>query len=406
MGKKLKKKLAAGKQIGGFIDIFAGCGGLSLGLINAGWNGRFAVEKHPHAFGTLKHNLIDPKNRNYFSWPRWLPRQNHDIKELNKDYAKQLGSMRGVKLVAGGPPCQGFSTAGRRKANDHRNLLIHEYIMFVNLVQPLYLILENVGGITSTPKQGVRGRPSGSSTYADLLCKDLQAAGYRIYPRTFKAYDFGVPQRRPRFIIIGVQENWLNSLGITLGQFDPFKNLETLRKKFLASKKLPINGRVGPKEALSDLESTRKQLIDCDDSVGFFQVKYNKPLTAYQTLMHQGMNGIAPNSMRLVNHRSDTKKRFERIIRHVEQEERKGTSLSLKERKTLGVRKRSLVVLHPEEPTHTITTLPDDILHYSEPRILTVRECARLQSFPDWFDFKGTYTTGQHRRRESFPIEK
>ena len=86
----MKGEQPVNEPVGRFIDIFAGCGGLSLGLINAGWRGKFAVEKHPHAFSTLKHNLIDSQNCGYHSWPRWLPRQNHDIKELNKDYEKQF----------------------------------------------------------------------------------------------------------------------------------------------------------------------------------------------------------------------------------------------------------------------------------------------------------------------------
>ena len=391
------------KPVNQFVAIFSGCGGLSLGLINAGWKGKFAVEKHSHAFGTLKHNLITSKGRMYYSWPKWLPIRNYDIKELNRDYEKQLRSMRGVKLVAGGPPCQGFSIAGKRKANDHRNLLIHEYINFVQLVRPNYLILENVRGITSTPKQGARGRPYKSTTYKDLLCKNLRTAGFFTYPKILEAYDFGVPQRRPRFIMIGVCEDMFNASGISPDSFDPFDNLNTLREKFLASKQLPKDGRVGPEEAISDLEKGRNEIIDSVDTVGFKQVKYQEPLTDYQKLMRKGMNSTEPNSMRLVNHRPDIQKRFTKIIQYVEQEGRKGVSLSPDERKTLGVHKHSLVVLHPENPTHTITTLPDDVLHYSEPRILTVRESARLQSFPDWFEFTGKYTTGQRLRRIDCP---
>ena len=399
----MKTKQSVDTPAGQFIDIFAGCGGLSLGLINAGWKGKFAVEKHPHAFGTLKHNLIDLHDRGYYSWPRWLPCWNHDIKELNRDYEKQLRSMRGVKLVAGGPPCQGFSMAGRRKANDHRNLLIREYIQFVRFVQPQYLILENVRGITTTPKQGIRGRPSGSATYEDLLCTELLDAGFYSYSRILKAYDFGVPQRRPRFIMIGVRKDVLDVPGVDPDLFDPFDDLDILRKNFLSSKQLPTDGRVGPGKALSDLEKRCNELVDCVDSSGFKQIKYQKPLTDYQALMHGEMNGTAPNSMRLTNHRPAIQERFGNILRHAEQKNRKGISLSPEERIKLGVRKRSLVVLHPEKPTHTVTTLPDDILHYSEPRILTVRENARLQSFPDWFEFTGTYTTGQHRRRFDCP---
>ncbi|MBW7913589.1 MAG: DNA cytosine methyltransferase, partial [Taibaiella sp.] len=97
-----------------YIDLFAGCGGLSLGLHNAGWKGLFAVEKSPDAFKTLKYNLIDKKN--HFNWPKWLGEPtNLEINEVIKKYKNQLQNLRGkVDLVAGGPPCQGFSMAGRR----------------------------------------------------------------------------------------------------------------------------------------------------------------------------------------------------------------------------------------------------------------------------------------------------
>lgn len=103
-----------------YIDIFAGCGGLSTGLFNAGWHGLFAVEKNADAFSTLKFNLIDTVP--HFVWPEWLSMEAHDINELISKNEDNLKALRGhVTLVAGGPPCQGFSMAGKRNANDQRN---------------------------------------------------------------------------------------------------------------------------------------------------------------------------------------------------------------------------------------------------------------------------------------------
>lgn len=94
------------------IDLFAGCGGLSLGLYQAGWNGIFAIEKNPNAFETLDYNLIEGKQ--HFAWPQWLPIGPLNILEVNEKYKTQLRKLRGqVDLVAGGPPCQGFSMAGK-----------------------------------------------------------------------------------------------------------------------------------------------------------------------------------------------------------------------------------------------------------------------------------------------------
>src|SRR5271154_4591082 len=110
-----------------YIDLFAGCGGLSLGLHNAGWKGLFAIEKNTDAFKTLKHNLIDKKK--HFSWCDWLPQTNLEIDDVIKNYKSQLAALKGkVDMVAGGPPCQGFSMAGRRNESDTRNHLVKSYI--------------------------------------------------------------------------------------------------------------------------------------------------------------------------------------------------------------------------------------------------------------------------------------
>lgn len=91
-----------------YIDIFAGCGGLSLGFYNAGYNGVFAIEKNKDAFSTLEYNLIN--NKNHYNWPDWLPLCEHDINELLSNYLEELTSLKGkIQVVAGGPPCQGFS---------------------------------------------------------------------------------------------------------------------------------------------------------------------------------------------------------------------------------------------------------------------------------------------------------
>ena len=125
------------------VDIFSGCGGLTLGLHKAGVHGIFAIEKSVDAFKTLQYNLID--HLHHFDWPDWLPRKAHDINTVLSDHRTELESMRGqVDLLAGGPPCQGFSLAGRRRHGDKRNSLVHSYIAMVDAIQPKCLLLENV----------------------------------------------------------------------------------------------------------------------------------------------------------------------------------------------------------------------------------------------------------------------
>ena len=130
-----------------YIDIFAGCGGLSLGLYHAGWKGLFAIEKSKDAFATLKYNLVDKQK--HFCWNDWLPQTEHDINEVLRLYREKLEELAGkVMLVVGGPPCQGFSMAGQRKKNDIRNQLSESYIEFINIVKPQMLIFENGQGFT------------------------------------------------------------------------------------------------------------------------------------------------------------------------------------------------------------------------------------------------------------------
>lgn len=124
-----------------YIDLFAGCGGLSLGLHNAGWKGLFAIEKSPDAFKTLEYNLIE--NKNHFDWPSWLPKNELEIDKVLKEYKDELINLRDrVDMVAGGPPCQGFSMAGRRKEDDVRNGLIRSYLKFIMYTRPKIIFLK------------------------------------------------------------------------------------------------------------------------------------------------------------------------------------------------------------------------------------------------------------------------
>ncbi len=131
-----------------FIDVFGGCGGLSLGLMQAGWKGLFAIEADGFAFDSLNTNLLG-KNANYkYSWPRWLKKKPWEVSEFIKAHSKQLAKLAGkVTLIAGGPPCQGFSLAGRRKKDDPRNGLFRHYLEIVEIVRPPLLFFENVRGV-------------------------------------------------------------------------------------------------------------------------------------------------------------------------------------------------------------------------------------------------------------------
>lgn len=160
-----------------YIDIFAGCGGLSLGLHNAGWKGIFAIEKNSDAFKTLKFNLIDKKR--HFTWVEWLEQSNHDINVVIEKHKDELQKLSGkIPLVVGGPPCQGFSMAGQRKKNDIRNKLVNSYIEFIKLVRPEYLFFENVHGFTVgfRAKNNTKSKPMSS-----YIVEELKKIGYNVH---------------------------------------------------------------------------------------------------------------------------------------------------------------------------------------------------------------------------------
>ena len=388
------------KNAGVYIDLFSGCGGLSLGLGSAGWRGLLAVEKDPAAFSTLQHNMIDKGSKYaHFDWPEWLPLEATTIQNLLKKYPKELAKLNGeVDLIAGGPPCQGFSLAGMRKSNDPRNKMSQEYVKMVDIVRPTFLLLENVCGFNAAFGNGVT--KTKKILYSEVVKKSIEKLGYKVFKDYICCEKFGVPQIRTRFIMIGIRQDVFNDND----ELQPFKQLNNLRSEFLKRKGLSSKP-ISVQEAISDLEINRRgaKLVAHSGPTknGFKQLDYQVPekLTPYQSLMRNGLNGQKPNSMRLARHRKSTIAKF-KLIRKIC---RLGCRLNNDERKIVGTRKQSICVLDPQEPSKTITTLPDDLLHYKESRILTVRESARLQSFPDDFEFKGKYTTGGKVRTKECP---
>jgi DNA (cytosine-5)-methyltransferase 1 len=389
-----------------FIDLFSGCGGLSLGLLNAGWRGLFAIEQNPEAFRTLRHNLIEELDHNarkpHFDWPIWLEKDPHEISKFIRSKRPQLKELRGeVHLVAGGPPCQGFSFAGRRTGNDPRNDLFKFHLEIVNILQPLLVLIENVQGINTVfgskqkQKNNKAGRPRKS--YASRIWDRLEEDGYLVQQHVIKAVDFGVPQYRPRHFTLGIRGDCLGHIS----KLNLKEVLFSMRTGFLQRRGLPTC-HVTVSDAISDLRTEGKELVDCiekESLPGYKEILYEQPLTSYQKLMHSEMNGTKLNSLRLVNHRPKTLERFQEILNTC----RKGVQLTDEERAHFGIRKKAVTPLDPAKPSHTITTLPDDFLHYAEPRVHTVREHARLQSFPDWFEFIGKYTTGGSLRAKQCP---
>ena len=386
-----------------FIDLFAGCGGLSLGLAQAGWKGFFAVEKTADAFLTFKENFLNGPAEVQFHWPKWLDLQAHSIVDVLKKHESDLLRLRGqIDVVAGGPPCQGFSFAGRRKKLDPRNMLFEKYVQFVDCVRPQALILENVPGMKVAHGANARGKkilpgPVPKSYYEKLI-ETLDGIGYVAEGILIDASQFGVPQKRPRLIVIGTQKAIANQMEGGVSGFFNYIDVERIRQL----ETFGLSERVSASDAISDLAIGDKPLVPYVDPFsrgGFFMPAYEGPSTNYQRLMHEGLESHLIDSTRLANHSDAVLARFKYILKKC----RKGVNLGVTDREFLGMLKHRTHPMAPHQPAPTITTLPDDLLHYGEPRILTVRECARIQSFPDWFKFVGKYTTGGHRRKIECP---
>jgi DNA (cytosine-5)-methyltransferase 1 len=368
-----------------FIDIFAGCGGISLGLLNSGLTGVFAIEKNPDAFETYSHNLLGGKFS--YEWPNWLSKSNHDISDVISTYKNRLVDYQGkIDLMVGGPPCQGFSIAGLRQSTDKRNQLIHCYIDLVRIIKPRILLFENVRGFT----QKFSTESTNEKPYSEIVINDLIDLGYQdAQGNMFNFYEYGIPQRRQRYIVIATLDGRSDEI---LGY------LHSNVISFLKQKDLPQHN--SSHDAISDLEM-KNGTIYCPDSVGFFSGKRsNETTTTYQQYI-SGLqsDNFYPDSHRFVNHTPEIANLFKLLQQHAP----RGIAISGKEKQKFGIKKRSLTILEAKNPSPTLTTIPDDIIHYSEPRVLTVREYARLQAFPDWFEFKGPYTTGTKKRKTMVP---
>jgi DNA (cytosine-5)-methyltransferase 1 len=220
--------------------------------------------------------------------------------------------------------------------------------------------------------------------------------GYHVFTSIVRCSDYGIPQSRPRFILLGYLKTVFQEPNVDR----PFEQLDQCKHSFLS--KRGLKSRTSVRQAISDLEIRRNGLIDGDGAPRFKSIGYKGPLSDYQKAMRDGFSGV-PSDTRLARHRPEIMHRFARIIAAMTKRGRLGIQLNAEQRQEFGVGKSTLRVLNPDTPAPTITSLPDDLLHYAEPRTLTVRENARLQTFPDWFVFRGKYTTGGDRRAREVP---
>lgn len=380
-----------------YIDTFSGCGGLSLGLGLAGWNGLFAVEKDPMAYATFEHNFLDEDApyQHFKDWPDWLSKNAHAIEDIldDKSICEHIRNLSGkVALLAGGPPCQGFSVAGARNGNDPRNLLVFKQIRMIELLKPIFCIVENVGGFArkfvSQPIDGI------NITIADAAIQSIERLGYNVGKITINAADYGVPQLRERVIIFAILKDFSGDINVTQLLQDQLQNVSiNQRKKF----NLPTDRYVNIDEAISDLSGN--EMVTDPEFPKFKTVRYIHPNSPYQKLMRKNLQDEEiPNCHRFNNHSAKSVSLYEKAL-----ETQPAGRLSKDFLYENGCHSNKRFVLDVTKPSSTLTTAPEELIHYKHPRVVTLREMARLQSFPDDFEFLGRYTLNGPARGVDVP---
>lgn len=369
-----------------YIDLFAGCGGLSLGLGLANWKGLFAIEKDPMAFSTFSHNLInDGAPYGHFSdWPVWLTKEAHTIEDILEDASvlKHFVDLKGhVTLVAGGPPCQGFSVAGARNGNDSRNLLVFRQIEAIKLLKPLYAIVENVGGF----ERKFVSRPIDGKTMsvANEAILELEQLNYNVGKVIINAADYGVPQIRKRVILFAISKEFAGELSAAKLLRDILSEVGLEQRHELS---LATDRYVNVDEAISDLAG--EEVVADPEFQKYNTCKYLPVQSTYQKLMRMQLLGReVPTCHRFNNHSQKVISLYMKA--HATQPVGRLSKEFLYEN---DCHSNKRFVLDVSKPCSTLTTAPEELIHYKMPRVVTLREMARLQSFPDDYEFYGRYT--------------
>ncbi|WP_020603692.1 DNA cytosine methyltransferase [Spirosoma spitsbergense] len=226
------------------------------------------------------------------------------------------------------------------------------------------------------------------------LVNELHKAGYYISKELTNFGDFGVPQKRVRFLLVGIREDIGRAKPDLINNF--FRIINEQKQNFLQTLNISLETNLG--DAISDLNKTYG-IIDSPDSKNFKAGIYGPLNGSFQALMRRNTPTQDIDSHRFANHRQDIIDKFDFILNN----SAKNKHINEEIREMFSIKKHRIVVLDRAHKSPTITSLPDDYIHYSEPRILTVREYARIQTFPDWYEFKGKYTTGGERRIREVP---
>ena len=307
------------------IDLFCGCGGLSKGFELAGFESILAIDVWDDAIKTYNYN-----HKNNVAICK-------DICEIDNEFLESLKNNNDIFGIIGGPPCQGYSTVGKRDINDKRNYLYLEYCRVVEKIKPKFFVLENVKGLL-TLNDGM---------FKEDIIKRFENIGYIVKYKILNASDYGVPQNRQRVFFVGI-----------------------LGKEFKFPKELDY--KISTEDAISDLEK-------CSN---FYKVE---PKTEYQKNMRKKQKELKNNELTLHSEQTTS------IISLIPD----GGKIKDIDEKYWNIRKynKAFQRMNSKQPANTIDTGHRNYFHYKENRIPTVRESARIQSFQDDFVFLGSKTS-------------
>jgi DNA (cytosine-5)-methyltransferase 1 len=386
------------------VDLFAGCGGLSLGLEQAGFMPVFVNELNADARQTylLNRAEVNPLLADepfHSADVKEMVRDRRYLTQLNSALKKTFGIEEGeLDLVVGGPPCQGFSGIGHRRSYSvdkeqlPSNHLYEDMAHVIHRLQPRAFLFENVRGLLHA-KWTADGR--NGEIFADVAEKFGSIKGYRVTYRLVYAKDYGVPQNRPRVLIVGMRDDI-----IVPGEVEDTREKRGLPRDAVANGFLPPRSADAPpslEDLFGDLEDPEYKPGE-QEFTNTYPSAATTPVQILLRTTHDGKRvyekGERVYDQQYSLHSPRIIEKFRAMQAHPDGE-------IPEQFRTKKFAQRVLPRTWGDDgPTITATSLPDDYVHYSprQPRSLTVREWARLQMFPDWYQFAGKRTTGGLRR--------
>lgn len=348
-----------------FIDLFCGCGGFSLGMERAQFQCLAAIDFNAHAIQVFK--------ANFDNVPHALEK---DLTQFTPQELEGLIGSREVDVIVGGPPCQGFSQArqvdganhGKRIIEDPRRHLYREFLKFVRHFKPKVFVMENVLGI----------RSASGGEYFTRVQAEGRALGYRVVPREEDAAKLGVPQNRKRQLFIGIR---LDVPGYLAGQIDPAPRAANFIGVTLgeAIMDLPVLASPGGSQEM-EYDLDRRARHTAGNKYHYIyrvlQATRELPLTAHESRPHSARD---LRDFALLKEGENSKQAMRDRGVEFEFPYKKTTFQDRYTRQHRG-RPCSTIVAHMSKDGLMF-------IHPTQQRSLTPREAARVQTFPDWFQF-------------------